>query len=520
VSSKGELALLTGAAPLAHRLYSGTLARMTIGNSPRPVMEQVREADWSPDGTSLAIVHDLGNGRDRLEYPAGTVLHEASGYLSDPRVSPDGSRVAFAEHPLRFDDRGVVKVVDREKRVTTLTEELWGLQGIVWAADGSRVVFSGNLAGGSLMQPMAAEVPGIGSAGSNGSAGGSARAREHGGGGGRAAPLLGVPGRVIVHDVSRDGRMLAVREDLMFGVRAHVPGAARATGGAATSNGSERDLSWLGSAGARGLSSDGAWLLMVDIGLRSGRDYGVLLRKTDGSQPIRLGEGNARRLSPDGKWAAAFLDAPARLILYPTGAGEAIRLDAAPIERLTSVDWFPDGKRLLVCGSEAVRAPRCYTQDIAGGGPRPVTAESRGATLAPDGRTLLLMLPDGSWRLSSIDTSVSSGGGHASNGANDRANGAAAASKPALGLQPGDRPIGWSRDSLSLYVQRGQGVPAIVDRLTLVTGARTQGREIAPADMSMLSAIAVSDWVDEGRWYAYNYTSLTSTLFLVSGAMH
>ena len=109
---------------------------------------------------------------------------------------------------------------------------------------------------------------------------------------------------------------------------------------------------------------------MVDIGLRSGRDYGVLLRRTDGSQPIRLGEGNPRRLSPDGKWAAAFLDAPARLILYPTGSGEAIRLNAAPIERLTSVDWFPDGRRLLVCGSEAARAPRCYTQECSVPGSR------------------------------------------------------------------------------------------------------------------------------------------------------
>jgi hypothetical protein len=292
--------------------------------------------------------------------------------------------------------------------------------------------------------------------------------------------------------VARDGRMLAVREDLIFGVRASVPGQE-------PKQASERDLSWLGSAGARGLSRDGAWLLMVDIGLRSGRDYGVLLRKTDGSQPIRLGEGNPYRLSPDGKWAAALLDAPARVILYPTGSGEAIKLNAAPIERLTSVDWFPDGRRLLVCGSEAARAPRCYTQDLAGGGaPKPLTAECRGATLAPDGRTLLLTLQDGSWRLSSID------GGP---------------SRAAMGLRPGDRPIAWSGDNQSVYVQRGREVPAIVDRVTLTTGARTTVREIAPADVPAISGISVSDWIADGRWYAYNYTSVTSTLFLVTGAM-
>src|SRR5262249_36741917 len=117
ISSKGELALIANATPIAHRLYTGTLARMTLGSAPRGMMEQVREADWSPDNASLAVVHDLGNGRDRLEYPAGTTLYEASGYLSDPRISPDSSRVAFFEHPLQFDDRGAVKVIDRARTV-------------------------------------------------------------------------------------------------------------------------------------------------------------------------------------------------------------------------------------------------------------------------------------------------------------------------------------------------------------------------------------------------------------------
>ena len=160
VSCAGELALIVNARHLDQRLYSGTLARMTIGSSPRAVLEDVREADWSPDGASLAIVHDLGNGRDRLEYPVGTALHEASGYLSDPRVSPDGSRVAFFEHQWRFDDRGWVKVVDRGGKVTTLTDEFLGLQGLAWTPDGATVVFSGNAAGGSVLQPMSVPASG------------------------------------------------------------------------------------------------------------------------------------------------------------------------------------------------------------------------------------------------------------------------------------------------------------------------------------------------------------------------
>ena len=327
------------------------------------MLEGVREADWSPDGASLAIVHDLGSGRDRLEYPVGSALHEVTGYLSDPRVSPDGNRVAFFEHPWRFDDRGWVKVVDRAGKVTTLAGEFAGLQGLAWTPDGATVVFSAdNANGGYLMQPMS--VPASGDR--------------------PAQTVFGVPGRFIVYDVARDGRWLAVREDLSFGVRAKVP-----------SQTDERDLSWLGSVGASAMSADGEWLLMVDNGPRGGSNYGVVLRKTDASQSVRLGEGNPQRLSPDGKWAAAIVATPPQLVAYPTGPGEAIRIGAGRIARFGSAEWFPDSKRLFVCGSEASRPPRCYGQDLSGSTPTPLTPEGVLAKLAPDGRTLLLIMPDG-----------------------------------------------------------------------------------------------------------------------------
>ena len=67
ISSKGELAVLTDISVIAQRLFRGTLARMSIEGSPRPWMKDVREADWSPDGTTLAIVHEQGS-KDILEY--------------------------------------------------------------------------------------------------------------------------------------------------------------------------------------------------------------------------------------------------------------------------------------------------------------------------------------------------------------------------------------------------------------------------------------------------------------------
>jgi dipeptidyl aminopeptidase/acylaminoacyl peptidase len=465
VSSKGELAVIVAPRFLDQRLYAGTLARVTIGSSPRAVAEDVREADWSPDGSALAIVHDLGNVRDRLEFPAGTALHEASGYLSNPRVSPDGSRVAFVEHHVRFDDRGSVKVVDRTGHVTTLTGELFGVQGLAWTPDGATVLFSGNTTASSMLQPMA--VPASGAA--------------------AARPVFGVPARFIVFDVASDGRWLAVREDLSLGVRARVPG-----------QDTERDLSWIGSTGARALSADGRWLLMVDVGPRGGPNYGVVLRKTDASQAIRLGEGNGQKLSPDGKWAAAII-APAQLVLYPTGPGDALRVGVAPIASLISAEWFPDGTRLLVCGSEPSHAARCYSVDRAGSAPAPLTPEGVLATLAPDGKTLLLAMPDGGFQLSSID------GGR---------------THPVVGLRSGDRQIAWSRDSQSIYVQQGVQAPATVERIALATGARASVRRLAPEGVASITALFVTDWVDDGRYYAYYFSSLPSTLFVVSGAIH
>jgi Tol biopolymer transport system component len=465
ISSKGELAMIVGAQHIEQRLYSGTLARMTLGSSPRPMLENVREADWAPDGESMAIIHDLGNGRDRLEYPAGTARYEAGGYLSDPRVSPDGSQVAFFEHQWRFDDRGWVKVVDQHGTVTTLAGELWGLEGMAWTPDGSRIVFSGSASGGTTMQPMVVAVDG------------SEPARG----------LIDVPARFIVHDVARDGRWLAVREDLSLGVRALVPG-----------HSAERDLTWLGSTGARSLSRDAAWLLMVDVGLRGGRNYGVVLRRTDGSQTIRLGEGSAQRLSADGEWASAIVATPPGLVAYPTGPGDAVRIGAGTFDRFISAEWFPDGRRMLVCGSEPARGPRCYAQDLVGSPPVPVAPESVMASLAPDGRTLLLTLPDGGYQLSSVDGGTP---------------------QTVTALKATDRQIAWSRDSRAVYVQQGTEAPARVERVDLATGARAIVRDVFPEGLTAVTMISVVDWVDDGGWFVYNYTTLPSILFVVTGAI-
>src|SRR5207253_6384089 len=79
----------------------GTLARAPLaGGAPRDVLEHVAWADWSADGTQLAVIVG-GTGGDRLEYPIGTVLFQSTGSLSHMRISRDGKRLAFLDHEFR-----------------------------------------------------------------------------------------------------------------------------------------------------------------------------------------------------------------------------------------------------------------------------------------------------------------------------------------------------------------------------------------------------------------------------------
>jgi len=74
----------------------------------------------------------------------------------------------------------------------------------------------------------------------------------------------------------------------------------------------------------------------------------VYLRKTDGSAAVRLGEGRATALSPDGAWVITRVatDDAAQLMLLPTGPGQARQLTYDTLKHYVA-KWFPDGTRVL-----------------------------------------------------------------------------------------------------------------------------------------------------------------------------
>src|SRR5512135_93316 len=117
ISSNGELLVSLGRRYVAGYETIGTLARVPLGGgAPRAVLENVEDADWSPDGKDIAVTRRVGN-RSRLEYPVGRVLYEAPGWVSCVKVSPDGRYLAFIDHPRGADNDGFVKIIDTAGKV-------------------------------------------------------------------------------------------------------------------------------------------------------------------------------------------------------------------------------------------------------------------------------------------------------------------------------------------------------------------------------------------------------------------
>jgi Tol biopolymer transport system component len=189
------------------------------------------------------------------------------------------------------------------------------------------------------------------------------------------------------------------------------------------------------------------------------------------------------------------------LILLPTGAGQARRLERGPIESYQSAMFLPDGKRILFAGSEKGRRARLYVQDLAGGAPRPVTAEGAGAgfhgiVVSPDGRFATGPAPGSGFARYPLE------GG-----------------SPLLieGLAEGEVPVQWSADGRSLYVYRIGDVPARIFRLDLSTGRRELWKELTPPDPAGTNTIQNVQITPDGRAYAYFYGQVLSDLYLVEG---
>jgi serine/threonine protein kinase len=477
ISPSGELAVLlhprTSRAGLSS--VAGTLAVVPgVGGAPRELAEEVTGADWSPDGTRMAVTRQTPDGY-RLEFPIGTVVYESQTPILLARLSPDGRTLAFVERERSEDARGNLVLLEPGKERRVVLHGWEELTAVAWTPRGDELWFSG-LRSGALEHPSlwAASLTG------------------------KVRLLHPATSDLRLEDVGRDGKALA-RESQSTGD----------LGVLNVSNGKvERHLGWFDAPRVQGVSADGNALLVDESG-DAATSFGVtsgggmswaFLQQASGAPAIRLGPGSPRALSSDGRTALVFDNENAgRIWLVPTGVGLRRYVD---FSGLSFVPWwssFLPGSKRAVVPAEGTEGIRGHLVDFQSSQSRPLTPPlRRWGPLSPDGRFLAAVSADGNPMAFPTE--------------------AGSAAYPLKGVSKEDALIAWTQRGLLVSPDLVLGLPARppirLFRLDPDSGHRqlmvTIGPGEAPGADSVPSIVATAD----GQTVAYSYFRATNRLFL------
>ncbi len=470
VSGAGDLALLVG--PFDPD-GSGTLARNSIaGGQTRELLEHVIAADWTGDGNTMAVARRV-NGRWNLEFPLGKVISQSEFPPYGLRLSPNGERVAFCVY--REGSRVGLMTINRageSKYLGPVSGQNSAMEDarLFWTPDGREIWFRsfdtndlGTIYGLSLS--------------------------------GKLRVIARLPGQVALHDVSRTGHALISTDATRIGILGVAPGEEV-----------EKDLSVLDASEVISISDDGGMILADAEGSSGGPQGSVYLGHTDGSPPIRLADGKAFSLSPDGKWISGYTTKDAvkrRFVLLPTGTGEEKEITVPGLVNQSGViaGWLPGDQNYLVQGAlPGKKGWQLFAWDALHGTVRPVSPEGMSGdtmpSLSPDGQRFLDRGPDGAWHVYSLSDGKQS---------------------DIRGLTRHDIPCAWRDDSHSLYIRTHADTNKMmrVSILNIDTGERKPWKEIHPTrPVDEVFNLCVTP---DGRAYAYNYRQSTSDLYLVRG---
>ena len=230
--------------------------------------------------------------------------------------------------------QAMITVVDRSGRKSTVARD-WAGFGLAWVPSGTEIWFTATRPTPDEFAPSlhAVSLSGV------------------------ERPVYRAPDWLVLHDISKDGRVLLSRNTVHINLTCKRPG-----------DTSERDLTWQLASAAKGISPDGKTLVFEDELLSSPSGNPVILsRNIEGSPAISIGEGSGATLSPDGKWVLASTGP--NLVLLPTGAGDKVTLPTGNVVPTGDVGWLGDSKRILFTGHSGDNTPRGYIQEIPEGTP-------------------------------------------------------------------------------------------------------------------------------------------------------
>ena len=459
ISRQGQIAVLVRPAFYAHYQSSGTLATSPLGGgAPRELLENVFDADWSPDGNELAVIESDKN-KWRLQYPVGKVLLEGENWLSDLRVSPDGQQVALFRHPPATDDRGDVVLVDRSGHMRTLSTGWESEEGLAWAPSGKEVWFSAADSGEQYCVHAVTLA-------------------------GRQRTVYCGTAPTRIHDISSSGRVLLSTEDHRVTMALVQHGSIE-----------ERDLSWLDSPLLPRLSGDGSEILFTDQSGHAGNGYAVYMRKSDGSPAVRIGGGGfGTDLTSDGKRALILLpgDKQGRVQIVPVGPGQARVLRWDGIEPRWAA-WFPDGQRILLDAVQSGQGSGLYITDVNGSTPKLVSSGSTPfAAVAPDGHSFFALL-NGAWVVRPVPEGPA---------------------KPIPGIQAPEQPIAWTTDTKHVFTQLPSATGLTIYKIDVDSGRRELWQVVKPKEQVGLSPIINPTGItSDGRWITFTYGTLLGQLY-------
>ena len=463
ISKSGELAIRLNTVFYPGYARAGTLARVPLGGgTPREVLENVQDADWAPSGEGMAVVRFVPENQHwHLEYPIGKVLFDSINWISHPKISPDGKRIAFSDHENPGgDDEGAVAVIDLDGHEKKLASGWSSVQGVQWSPAGDEIWFTASDTG------SAQNLRGVTLAG-------------------KLRTITNVPGGMWLQDL-RNGVALMITHQMRLGIKGVAPGGKE-----------ERELGWLGWSVPRDLSRDGRKILFEEEADGGGPNYTVFLRDMDGSPPVRIGEGGGEAISPDGKWVITKPAKGGALSVVPTGAGEARQLTHDKISYGTA-RYLPDGKQLVASGIEAGHGARDYLIDLGSGDAKPITPEGvAGTILAPDGHSVVVTGPDGKWAVWPLDGS---------------------GLRPIPGLDSEYFVTGWTPDGTSVYAlsSHRRERTARVYQVNAATGKSEYWKSFGDGLPAGAGAGGPRFSVD-GTAYAYVYQQILSEAYVVKG---
>ena len=420
--------------------------------------KNARGAEWFPDGRHLALLRRIGI-EWVVEFPAGHIAYRCDGSISDLRVSPDGNWVAFIEHPMRDDDRGHIRVVDKSGKTRELTADWSSAVGLAWSHSGNEIWFTASKTG-VVRNLYAVSKSGV------------------------LRRLSNAPASLRLFDIAADGRLLLSVDDIRGAMLARFPGSHEAA-----------DVSQFDEPNVQAISSDGQRILFTESGDAGGQHYKALLLDNANHSSHIIGSGRAMGISPDGRQVLLLDPQDNRtLAIVPLQGGASKRISGGGLHYQWARFLSPD---VLLAGASFSTGPlMLYRQSLDGSSPTALTGLPYldYPAIAPD-------------RCRAVGRS-----------ATDvvLVNFCQKTAEP-LHVPAGAVPAAWSADGTSVVLALTSEMPPALVKLDLRSNSLTKWKPLYIPQASFSAQLTSIAAAPEAGAYAYSVEERLSRLYIVDG---